>query len=91
MKMNVIEKNVAKLLQENPAFRNDDRLLIFGYWNKVERIKIKMPSIPFTSPETIRRVRQKLQSEGYFLPTDPNVLKRRRKQETKIRSWCKKK
>jgi len=82
----VIE-NVVKLLKENENLRNDDRLLIFEYWKSFDNTKMNVPDYPITNPATIIRVRQKLQSEGYFLPTIPEVTAKRYKQEIKVRVW----
>lgn len=90
MRMSVIENNVALLLKENPELRNDDRMLIFSYWNKFDNADIEIPNYPVTSPSTIRRMRQKLQSKGLFLPTNPDILKKRRKHKKKIEKWLQK-
>lgn len=84
MTIKKVKENVALLLKENPELRNDDRLLIFAYWNTFDDAKLKMPEHPITSCESIRRIRAKWQSEGFFLPTNPDVIKKRRKQRYKI-------
>jgi hypothetical protein len=86
--MKQIIENVAQLLKENENFRNDDRPLIFEYWRRFDHAKHLPPlAYPLTNPATIIRIRQKLQSEGYFLPTDPDVTYRRHKQKVKIKVW----
>lgn len=87
MKMTEILKNVVKLLKKYPKLRNDDVDLVFAYWKLVDKVKFKKPKYPITSPSTIIRHRAKLQEQGYFLPTDPKVIKKRLKQQVKIRVW----
>ena len=87
MKMIEVRKNVVKLLKKYPHLRNDDVALVFAYWQLVDKLKLKKPDHPITTPLTIVRDRQALQSDGYFLPTDPEVLKQRRKQKVKMRVW----
>ena len=38
-------------------------------WNDIKKVNL----------ESVRRVRQKIQEGGLYLPTDPEVLKRRKK------------
>jgi len=79
--------DVAKLLQNDERLRNDDLALIFKYWKLVDGADVTQPEQLLTSPLTIIRVRQKLQSDGYLLPTDPIVIKVRRKREVKVKKW----
>jgi hypothetical protein len=99
--MKIIVENVAHLLYVKESLRNDDRLLIFEYWRTFDRTHIPLkalralddfveritPDRTVTSPATIIRVRQKLQSDGYFLPTNPEIIRKRDKQEIKLRIW----
>ena len=78
---------MAHLLKQNEALRNDDRPLIFEYWRRFDKTKLTLPTHPITTPATIIRIRQELQSEGYFLPTDPQVTAKRHKQKVKVREW----
>lgn len=87
MRMMEVRKNVVKLLKKYPHLRNDDVALVFAYWQMVDKIKFKKSDYPITSPSTIIRDRQALQSDGYFLPTNPEVLKKRHKQKVKMRVW----
>jgi len=87
MKMTKILENVAKLLDKHPYLRNDDVDLVFAYWKLVDQVKFSKPNYPITSPATIIRHRAKLQEHGYFLPTKPEVLKKRHKQKVKMRVW----
>jgi len=80
------EMAVRYILAHYPDARNNDKLLMLLYWEIVDKIPIpKEFRLAFlhkaTPPETIRRTRQKIQSEGNYLPS-PEVLEaRRRKQE----------
>jgi len=99
--MEQIIENIAELLKRDVKFRNDDRLLIFEYWRRFDRKNLHVKAIhalddfvehitpdrSVTSPASIIRVRQKLQSDGYFLPTDPEVTAKRYKQKIKVRHW----
>lgn len=86
--LDTIKARVFRLLDEHPELRNDDRELIFEYWCEYDKYNPKEPEKPITSPETIRRIRQKIQAEGRFLPTDPKVIERRRRREDKVRKWA---
>jgi RNA binding exosome subunit len=86
-KVKKIFENVAELLKQNENLRNDDRPLIFEYWRRFDKTKLTLPAHPITNPATVIRVRAELQSEGYFLPTDPEVTTKRHKQKVKFREW----
>lgn len=85
-KLKTTKERVEWLLQRFPETRNDDfylYLLYIRYFCPELSNYIKF--IPYDlvkkapRPETIRRVRQKIQEEGRLLPTDPKVLKKRKK------------
>jgi len=80
------KERVEWVLARFPQARNDD----FYLWLLCVRFFAPEASkyiryIPyrvfkkFPHFETVRRVRQKLQATGKYLPTDPKVLKRRKK------------
>lgn len=78
-----VRENVLTLLEEVPATRNDDRLLMVNYWQRFDEITFNENfATSFinaaTSPESIRRARQSIQSGALFMPTDTEVLKNRR-------------
>ena len=79
--MKKVKKRVAILLQKYPHLRNDDQTLIRYYWRIFEGYEIPIPSKPKTGAASIIRSRQKWQEAGYFLPTDPEIIEQRRKQE----------
>ena len=68
--------------------RNEDNDLIRVYWRAYDNYDVPPPSNPVTGAISIIRARQKLQAAGYFLPTDPAVIKHRRKQEVKMREYA---
>lgn len=75
---------VEQCLSEDERCRNDDLWLILNIWKSKQQIRLFIPYDKLNtmiSPETIRRVRQKIQSEGRFLPTDEKVINRRKKRE----------
>lgn len=86
---NTMDKVGMILLYYDDA-RNDDKILIYRYWDVVDRGKGHLRDIlpSLTSPETIRRCRQKIQSDGLLLPTRPGVLKRRRIRQEAFREWA---
>lgn len=73
------QDKVAFILEHFPETRNSDNLLCVMYWKLVDGAKY-VDDIQFaTNPEVIRRARQKIQNEHKrFLPTDPEIVKRRR-------------
>ena len=85
-KLRTWKERVEYVLKNYPYARNDD----FYLWLICVRLFCPEASkfIKFIPPrifkrfphfETIRRVRQKLQEKGKYLPTDPRVLKKRKK------------
>lgn len=85
---------VRQCLEDDTRCRNDDRILMLKVWEK-QGLFIMIDVARWKqmhSPETIRRVRQDIQStdkgkEGEFLPTDPNVLIKRKVREEAIRKF----
>ena len=88
-----MKDKVEYLLQKYPNSRNSDFYLIILYIRKfIPELAGFFRYIPYNIIkkydglfESIRRCRQKIQEEGRFLPTDPEVLKRRRKLAEKFR------
>ena len=79
-KLDTTKERVRLLLEKYPICRNDDRFLIMYYWKKFNMYPffISPTHVAFLdSPETIRRVRQKIQAEGEFPPTNPKVKVKR--------------
>ena len=82
-----VEKRVAKLLASNPSLRNNDEALIVEYRKKYDGYNAPEPQHPVTGTRSITRARQKLQAAGFFLPTNPEIIKKRRKQEVEMREY----
>jgi len=85
-KLKTVKERVEYILEHYPESRNDDFYLYLIYIRLFEpKLSGYIKYIPFnlvktaTRFETIRRCRQKLQESGQYLPTDPKVLRKRRK------------
>ena len=85
-KLKTVKDRVEWILANHPEARNDDFYLYLLYVRLFEpKLSGYIKFIPFnlvksaTRFETIRRCRQKLQEQGLYLPTDPKVLRKRRK------------
>jgi len=85
-KLKTVKEQVEWLLERYPESRNDDFYLYILYVRHFEpELSRYIEFIPFelikksTRFETIRRCRQKIQEEGRYLPTDPKILRKRRK------------
>ena len=85
-----VEDGVRYILENSEECRNDDRHLVVYYWKYVDGVSIFLPERVLqhlTPPETIRRVRQKIQSGGELIPTDPAVLEKRRIRQDAMRRY----
>jgi len=86
--LETVKNRVEWILLKYPSARNSDTMLQFIYLRIFEGINIpyvEWEKLSQLSLETVRRVRQKLQEEGKYLPTDPAVIERRRRLERKYR------
>lgn len=79
-----IEEKVAKILSEEPVLRSCDRRLIFRYMKRYHQI-YTFEDYAFSKEaptvESIRRVRQKLQEMGKYLPTESTEDMREREMD----------
>lgn len=76
---NYMRKKILRLCKEDPKLVNDDKALIARIWEEegwYEQLTILQNLRRLSSPETIRRTRQKLQSEGLIVPTEDTIEKR---------------
>lgn len=97
MEQRILEKQgdakrmVRKVLKEHLRARNSDLWLLFTIWTQEQGIDIKVPENAVNDlilPETIRRVRQQIQNtEGKYLPTDPQVMYSRKIKEEVLRRY----
>ncbi|WP_240033785.1 hypothetical protein [Oceanobacillus profundus] len=73
------KEKIAFILQHFPDTRENDNLLCSMYWKLVENVEHVDDIARATKSEVIRRARQKIQNErGLYLPSDPDVIRRRR-------------
>lgn len=91
--LKTVEERVLWLLRRRESFRNNDMSLIWGYWrifDNLDTTKLDAESFKkLTSPESIRRVRQKIQNDyGLWLPTTKEVLEARKIKESAVRDWA---
>ena len=91
-KLRTVKERVEYILEKYPNARNSDLYLTILYLRKFTELGRYIKYIPYEVIkkydgifETIRRTRQKIQEEGKYLPTDPNVLRKRRKLAEKFR------
>lgn len=84
-----VERTVYEVLKDHPITRMDDRFLLIYVWRKLSRGRF--PYVPYDvikalpSPETITRIRRKIQyDEGKFLPPK-HILEKRAKAEEEYR------
>lgn len=78
-----VKENILTILEEFPETRNNDKLLMLRYWELCDDVNLHNEFeetflASATSPESIRRARQLIQSKGLFLPTEDEVIRRRR-------------
>lgn len=81
MKVNTkdMRSKVLKMVAWNPKAASDDKLLIALIWQEEgwDSEKTLYANLKYvSSPETIRRTRQKLQQEGLIKPSDKTVDER---------------
>jgi len=90
--LEIVEEKICWLFYKFPYLRNNDNLLIFKYWQMNDNYNGELDDkiiADLTSPESIRRCRQKIQNVlGLFLPTDPKVINARKICEEAVRDWA---
>jgi ribosomal protein S17E len=92
-KLKTVKERVEYLLAKYPDARNSDFYLTILYIRHfVPELAQYIKYIPYNIIkkydglfESIRRARQKIQEEGRYLPTDPEVLRKRRRLAEKYR------
>lgn len=93
-KRDEIKQNILKLLREDERCRNSDKWLIYRYLKDVQGIPIYMPFQDFermVSFESVTRARRHVQNnDGMFLPSDPEVRRRRDISEESWIRWARK-
>ncbi len=87
-KLTRITDRIKWILEHYPSARNSDTLLEFVYLRIFEGIDIPYISwerLSQISMESITRCRRKLNEKGLYLPTDPEVLRKRNRLEEDYR------
>ena len=79
-----VEQKVIGLLTENKLLRANDKMLMLEFWKR-EGLELtphqQQVFMQVTSPETIRRNRQKIQERGLCMPDDKTYNYRQSKAE----------
>ena len=92
-----IKDRVLRHLKDNPKTRNSDKVLYYSIMKEVyydhiatnptDQQKYNFNNLLWTlldktpNLESIRRIRQKIQADYVFLPTDPQIKKKRKIRE----------
>lgn len=91
-----VKKNVESLLRLYPETRNDDKLLTIMYWKMYDKVDMSNEESFYssfmhqsTSTESIRRARQLIQEDGYYTPTDEDVVVKRRCKQVRMKKAVK--
>lgn len=86
------ESKVVWILNKYPHTRDCDTCLIHKFWKINDKYvggddEVILHSL--TTPETIRRVRQKIQNEyGLYIPLDETVIESRKIKKEAVRFWA---
>jgi len=81
---------IIKVFKDHEQARNSDHYLIYKLWKRLR------PDMKITWEEwkqmpnfaTIIRVRRKIQEDGLWLPTNPEVIKQRKIKAEQVRAWA---
>jgi len=91
-RLRTTKERVEHILAKYPNARNSDLYLTILYLRMYTELGKYIKYIPYEIIrkydgifETIRRTRQKIQEEGRFLPTDPEVIRKRKRLAEKFR------
>lgn len=92
--MKHLQDKVQAILHTYPETRNSDTELTIQYWKqyypqRIQDGKIKLESL-FDLPQqdALGRVRRKIQEKDLYLPTDPQVAKRRWIYREEVKMWA---
>lgn len=89
-----LTSQVRQILRDNPETRNSDALLVLELYkrfyylpNPVKHDKL-LEVMKWAQPDHLSRIRQKIQNvDGQYLPTSTEVIKQRRLNQSKWRSF----
>jgi len=92
-RLSTVKERIEYLLRKYPDARNSDFYLLILYIRHfVPELSKYIKFIPYEIirkydglTETVRRARQLVQAEGKYLPTEPEVLRKRRRLAEKFR------
>lgn len=93
MELTKVKEIVAQILENDVRAKNDDKWLCYRVFQGIAEQNGKKIFIPFElftkfcSFESISRVRRKLNEQGKYLPTDPEVIRQRAKRRVAVRDW----
>ena len=92
-KIQGVELCVRHIMALFPETRSNDKLLMLYYWELADKIRIPRTfwrdfMKKATPPETITRVRRKIQAEGDYLPRE-EVYQKRQARSRKFRQILK--
>ena len=88
--MKANKEKIEYLLEKFPSARENDNDLTFLFWVMFDKCtELSDMLTKATPPESIRRVRQRLNQEGKYLPKNPEVRKKRRIGEYAVRKEIK--
>jgi hypothetical protein len=79
------KEKVEFILKNFEYARENDNYLISLYWQIFDNVFHVGDIVKATPPEVIRRVRQKFNEQGMYLPKNPQVRKRRKINEKEMR------
>lgn len=91
LNLHTVENKTLDILKDNPRARNDDRVLFAMYMEKHHNISTFEEYVKdYTAPtiESIRRIRQKVQAKGIYIPTENHIIKRRRKLQAEYSEYA---
>lgn len=92
--LNTLTKRVENILSRDNNAKNSDKWLIYRVLEEISQENGCNLFIPFTlfdkfpSFESITRCRRKLNEKGRYLPTDREVIEKRKKRERVFRNWA---
>lgn len=80
-----VRDSVAKILEQHPETRDDDRHLLLRFWNEVDQIHFDYTfpqkfAEQATSAESITRARRQLQQSGMYKSSEESSKMRQQRQ-----------
>lgn len=92
MKRLTIRQNVEIILSCDEQSRGDDKRLLLLYWRDIDGINFANFEEEFmtkgTMAESIRRQRQLIQEDGFYLPSE-EIIEARKERQKEMRDYIK--